>query len=233
VVSLGPRLRLSRPVLNPVCGLDCGCLVRLRFALRSLAVWRVCAIAPSFVSGWRAFSFVSLCKSYFYRDALTRVSGRAPLRSLPCPCGGPRHPPRTLGFSARRPPLISVIHPASGPCARAATRLPGWAAAHRDAAKERANQLVSSGLPFVPLSVETFGRLGAPALSLLRSLADHAVQAGGPGLSRGAFIPRELQELGIAMCQGYASLGRSGLHALMRVSGRGRRPIAWPLLSHG
>jgi hypothetical protein len=78
VVSLGPWLRLSgpvsrplcglgcaRPVLRPVCGLGCGCLVRLRFALRSLAVWRVCAIAPSFVSGWRAFSSISLCNFTF------------------------------------------------------------------------------------------------------------------------------------------------------------------------
>jgi hypothetical protein len=31
--------------------------------LRSLAMWRVCAIAPSFVSGWRAFSSVSLRQS--------------------------------------------------------------------------------------------------------------------------------------------------------------------------
>jgi hypothetical protein len=55
----------------PCVGL--GCLVRLRFALHSLAMWRVCAIAPSFVSGWRAFSSVSLCKS---------VSGIWPTPSL-------------------------------------------------------------------------------------------------------------------------------------------------------
>jgi hypothetical protein len=78
---------------------------------------------------------------------------------------------------------VSVIHPACGSCARAAARLPGWAAARRDAAKEQAYRRVSSGLPFVPLSVESFGRLGAPALLLLRSLADHAVQARGLGLS--------------------------------------------------
>jgi hypothetical protein len=78
---------------------------------------------------------------------------------------------------------VSVIHPASGSCARAVTRPPGWAAARRDAASERANRRVSSSLPFVPLSIESFRRLGAPALSLLRSLAGHAVQAGGPGLS--------------------------------------------------
>jgi hypothetical protein len=40
-----------------------GFLVRLRFALRSLAVWRVRAVAPGFIFGWRAFSSVSLCKS--------------------------------------------------------------------------------------------------------------------------------------------------------------------------
>jgi hypothetical protein len=62
-VSLGPRLRLFRPVSRPVCGLGCGCLVWLRFALRGLAVWRVCAIAPSFVSGWLAFSSVFLCNT--------------------------------------------------------------------------------------------------------------------------------------------------------------------------
>jgi hypothetical protein len=66
MVSLGPRLSLSRPVSRPVCGLGCGCLVRLRFALRSLAVWRVRAIAPSFVSGWRAFSSVLLCVKCIY-----------------------------------------------------------------------------------------------------------------------------------------------------------------------
>jgi hypothetical protein len=74
---------------------------------------------------------------------------------------------------------VSVIHPAVVSYAQAATQLPGSAAASRDAAKERAYRLVSSGLPSVPLSVESFGRLCAPALTLLRSLADHAVQAGG------------------------------------------------------
>jgi hypothetical protein len=106
---------------------------------------------------------------------------------------------------------VSVIHPASGSCDRAAAQLLGWAAARRDAAKERAYQGVSSGLPFVTLSVESFGRLGAPALSLPRSLAYNAVQAGGPGLSRDAFISGALRELGVDMCRGNASLGRPGL----------------------
>jgi hypothetical protein len=125
---------------------------------------------------------------------------------------------------------VSVIYAASGSCARASARLPGWAAACRDAAKERAYQRMSSGLAFVPLAVKSFGHLRAPALSLLPSLADHAGQAGGPGLSRGAFISGALRELGVAICRGNASLGQSGLYALTRVSGRAPlRGLSCPL----
>jgi small nuclear ribonucleoprotein (snRNP)-like protein len=45
----------------PCVGL--GFLIWLRFELRGLALCRVCAIAPSFVSGLRALSSVSLCTS--------------------------------------------------------------------------------------------------------------------------------------------------------------------------
>jgi hypothetical protein len=48
-----------------------GFLVRLCFALHSFAVWCVSAIAPSFISGWRAFSSVSLCNSIYYTNAIT------------------------------------------------------------------------------------------------------------------------------------------------------------------
>jgi hypothetical protein len=44
-----------------------GFSVRLCFVLRSLAVCRVCAIAPSLVSGWRAFPSVALCKPILYK----------------------------------------------------------------------------------------------------------------------------------------------------------------------
>jgi hypothetical protein len=115
---------------------------------------------------------------------------------------------------------VSVIHPASRSCAWAAARLADWAAAHRDAAKERAYRRVFSGLSFVPLSEESFRRLKAPELSLLCSFADHAVEAEGPGLSRDAFISGALQELGVALCRDNASLGRSGLYALTQVPGR-------------
>jgi urea transporter len=81
---------------------------------------------------------------------------------------------------------------------------------------ELAFRRVSSGLPFQLLSVESFGRLEAPALLLLCSLADHAVQAGGPGLSRAALVSGALRELGVTPCHGNASLRRSGLYNLTR-----------------
>jgi hypothetical protein len=90
----------------------------------------------------------------------------------------------------------------------------------RDASKRRAYRQVSSALPFVPMSVEFFGRLGAPALTLLGDLAAQAVQAGRPGLSRAAFISGALRELSVALCRGNASLCRSGAYVATRAAGR-------------
>jgi hypothetical protein len=98
--------------------------------------------------------------------------------------------------------------------------VPGFAAAARDASKRRAYRQVSSALAFVPMSVGSFGRLGAPALTLLRDLADQAVQAGEPGLSRAAFISGALRELTVALCRGNASLCRSGAYVVTRAAGR-------------
>jgi hypothetical protein len=90
---------------------------------------------------------------------------------------------------------VSVIHPAAASFAVGAARTLGFAAAARDAPERRAYQQVSSALPFVPILVESFRRLGALALTVLRDLADQAVQAGGPGLSRAAFISGALRAL--------------------------------------
>jgi hypothetical protein len=107
---------------------------------------------------------------------------------------------------------VSVIHPAAASLAVGAARTPGFAAAARDASKRRAYRQVSSALPLVPMSVESFGRLVAPA--------DQAVQAGGPGLSRAAFIAGALRELRVALCWGNASLCRSGAHIATCAAGR-------------
>jgi hypothetical protein len=87
------------------------------------------------------------------------------------------------------------------------------------ASKRRAFQQVSSALPFVPMSVESFGRLQAPALTQVADLADQAVQAGGPGHSRAAFISGAFLELSAALCQGNVSLCRSGAYAATRATG--------------
>jgi hypothetical protein len=115
---------------------------------------------------------------------------------------------------------VSVIHLAAAFFAGGATRIPGFAAAARDASKRRAYWQVSSALPFVPMSVESFGHLEALALTLLGDLANQAVQAGGPGLSWAAFIMGVLRELSVALCQGNASLCRSGAYAATRAAGR-------------
>jgi hypothetical protein len=94
----------------------------------------------------------------------------------------------------------------------------------------RAYRQVSSALPFVPMSVDSFGRLGAPALTLLGNLADQAVKAGGPALSWVAFISGALQELSVALCWGNASLCRSGTYVATRAAGRiSMRGLARPL----
>jgi hypothetical protein len=45
------------------------------------------------------------------------------------------------------------------------------------------------------------------------------VQAGGPGLSRAAFISGALRELSVTLCQGNASLCRSGEYIVTQASG--------------
>jgi hypothetical protein len=87
-----------------------------------------------------------------------------------------------------------------------------------DTSRLRAYRQVSSALPFVPMSVESFGRLGALALTLLGDLADQAVQASGPGLSRAAIISGALRELNVALCQATVSLCWSGAYAATRAS---------------
>jgi hypothetical protein len=79
---LDPDAKSCLPLGRGGLGLFCapcvgrGFWVWLCFALRSLALCRVCVIAPSFVSVWRAFSSVSLC-SIYYTVCCTVLSSRA------------------------------------------------------------------------------------------------------------------------------------------------------------
>jgi hypothetical protein len=62
---------------------------------------------------------------------------------------------------------VSVIHLAATFFAGGAAHTARFAAAARDASKRRAYRQVPSDLPFVPMSVESLRRLGAPVVPLL------------------------------------------------------------------
>jgi hypothetical protein len=56
------------------------------------------------------------------------------------------------------------------------------------------------GYGFVPFSVETYGRLGQPAMTLLHLLGD---EAAGPGsVTWASFVHGALRELGVGLCRG-------------------------------
>ena len=74
------------------------------------------------------------------------------------------------------------------------------------------------GYAFVPLSVETHGRWGKPAMRLLGQLSDHA---GFTGADSGSFVANALCELSVALCKGNHLVFRAGLKVLARAAGVG------------
>ena len=105
---------------------------------------------------------------------------------------------------------------------RAAAREEGGAAAVRDAAKRvRYATANPNGYAFTPLSTESLGRLGKPAMKLLSKLAE-AAAAGGVRPKDG-FVVNALRELSIGLCKGNAVLYKRSMYALARVSGNAFR----------
>ena len=114
---------------------------------------------------------------------------------------------------------VSVTCPTAATYLLAAARVDGSAAARRDTAKKaKYAQDGAGGYAFVPLSVETHGRWGKPAMQLLKQLSDHAgfQDADGP-----SFITNALGELSVALCKGNHIVFRAGLKVLARASGVG------------
>jgi hypothetical protein len=113
---------------------------------------------------------------------------------------------------------VSVIHPAASTYVAAAARTTGSAAAVRDRHKQaRYDRGDAGGYAFVPLSVETYGRMGAPAMKLLNTLADTAAAAGV--VIKGDFVRNTLRELSVGLCKGNGLMYRAGLKILARTSG--------------
>jgi hypothetical protein len=74
----------------------------------------------------------------------------------------------------------------------------------------------------VPLSVESLGRLGKPAMGLLHALAD--VAASGGGVCKSAFVTSALRRLSVALCRGNGRMHGESLFTLALASGRAFQP---------
>jgi hypothetical protein len=112
---------------------------------------------------------------------------------------------------------VSVIRLAAETYTARTTLRPRFAAAAQGSAKQHAYRWVSFAVPFGRAKdslVESFGRLGATAMTLPRFLTDE------PGLSWAVFISRAQRELSFVF--GNAPLRWSGLYAAMA---SGRTPL--------
>jgi hypothetical protein len=97
----------------------------------------------------------------------------------------------------------SITHP-SGVANRAAAAATtdGAVAAQRDREKRRTyGQLEPHGYPFIPFSVETYSRLGKPAISFLGQLGLEAKEAGRK-VSKSGFVAAAIRELSVGLCRG-------------------------------
>jgi hypothetical protein len=75
---------------------------------------------------------------------------------------------------------------------------------------------------FVPVSVESYGRLSQPAMKLLHTLGEEA--AGPGGISRASFVDGALRELSVGLVKSNYFLHRASVGMLARPSGACFRP---------
>jgi hypothetical protein len=89
-----------------------------------------------------------------------------------------------------------------------------------------------NGYPFVPFSVESYGRIGMPVMNLLHALGD---EAAGPGeVTRGSFVAGALREISVGLCRGNFFLYRACSGMFAKSSGTGfRAGMSVPTDEHG
>ena len=105
-----------------------------------------------------------------------------------------------------------MVHPDAAMYVNTAACAEGSAAALRDQAKRAQHEYFDVlDYAFVPLSTETFGRLGKSAMELLNKLADCAL-AGGVAFKDG-FVVNDLCEPSVGLCRGNNVLYKRSLHA--------------------
>jgi hypothetical protein len=118
---------------------------------------------------------------------------------------------------------LSVIPPLSISTLPSAAITAGAAASHRDQQKRTAYARVEPNrYGFVPFSVETYGRIGQPAMKLLHDLGEEA--AGPGGVSWSSFVVGALKEFSLGLCRGNFLAYRASLGVLARSSGSSFRP---------
>jgi hypothetical protein len=73
-----------------------------------------------------------------------------------------------------------------------------------------------NGYPFVPFSVESYGRLSVPAAKLLHDLGNEAASP-RTHFTRASFVAGALWELSVGLCRGNCAMywARAGFHALV------------------
>ena len=117
---------------------------------------------------------------------------------------------------------VSVVSPCAGTYCSRAARENGSAAVHhvvRDVRKRNDYRAYDpDAYSFVPLSHETHGRLGQPAMGHLNRLATVVSWCGT--VKRTLFATNALRRLSVALCKGNAYVLRAGLQSLAGITGR-------------
>ena len=129
----------------------------------------------------------------------------------------------SLPSSTRRSPLLDVVitHPSAASAVEAASKTAGAAARTAELAKLRAWRGIGgddSGYSFVPVAVESYGRLGVHAARLLSEVADVAARGGVP---KTAFVRMAHAELSGALVKGMGKVYAMSMQATVRAAGRG------------
>jgi hypothetical protein len=97
---------------------------------------------------------------------------------------------------------VSVVCPGAQSYRAAAAADPGAAARARDHEKRRAYaNRGDAGYTLLPFSVESHGRLGAPAMKLVSDLGRRVAEASGGVLRSGSFVEGVLQDISVALCR--------------------------------
>jgi hypothetical protein len=121
--------------------------------------------------------------------------------------------------------IFPITHPSGVANRAAAATTDGAAAARRDREKRRTyGQLEPNGYPLIPFSIETYGRLGKPAISFLGQLGlSLEAKEAGRMVSKSGFVAAAIRELSVGLCRGNYQMYGASLGLLAGVSGRGFR----------